>query len=370
MKTVTNIKIFISSSTEMKDDIREIELFISRKNKLSISQNVFFELIQWEDFPVNFSPHKSIQEIFNETIKDCDVFILLVNSSLGSFAYEEFKIAMESLKKESKPFVYVIFKNSPIALTAINPSQLERIMSFRENLKKMGHNPLYYENIESLKMLLSKQLDKITSQIIDSQKGENKSNKKEISIFISYNHKDSEKAINIKKLLEKSGFSVIIDSENLYPGFDIESFIKDSILNTNVTLSIVSKNSLLSSWVGMESVESFNKESKDNQKFIPIIMEKSFFERKFTGEALESIDEEITEIIEILKTRLEKKTGFADLYGEFKRYLLLRNNIDEIVRRLRESLSIDISEKNYDLGMQKVINYLTDLNENYKNKKN
>jgi hypothetical protein len=109
----------------------------------------------------------------------------------------------------------------------------------------------------------------------------------------------------------------------------------------------------------METIGTFNSESKVRRKFLAAVVDDSFFKRKFTDEAIDSIDAEITEIVEMLKGRIEKKTGFADLYGEFTRYLRLRNGIDEIIRRLKESLSIDISNDKFDQGLEKLIKFMS-----------
>lgn len=351
----------------MLEDIKEIEIFLNRRNKLYIEQGIYFELVLWENSSIAFSS-ESISESFRKEILNCDVFILLLHSRLGGYTIEEFEQVFENYRNNNKPYIYVFFKNTPVSLEKLKLSEFERLKLFQKRLQEFGLFYNQYENIESLKLILSNQLDALDLSRKTSAK-EKEPSKHRISIFISYNHKDSSNAIRIKDKLQESGFKVIIDSENMYPGADIDSFIKDSILNTDITLSIVSKNSLLSSWVGLESMESFNKEGRDSRRFLPVILEKTFFERKFTGDALESIDKEITEIIDILKVRLEKTTGFADLYGEFKRYLLLRNNIDEIVRRLRESLSVDVSEDNYETGMQKIVNYLIEFDKNNRKEK-
>ncbi|MGH8555020.1 MAG: hypothetical protein ACREUD_05575 [Gammaproteobacteria bacterium] len=43
-------KIFLASSAELKDDRKEFEIFINRKNNDWVDQGVFIELIVWEDF--------------------------------------------------------------------------------------------------------------------------------------------------------------------------------------------------------------------------------------------------------------------------------------------------------------------------------
>ena len=50
---VTNIKIikiFLASSSELRGDREQFELFINHKNKEYIRKGIFLELVIWEDF--------------------------------------------------------------------------------------------------------------------------------------------------------------------------------------------------------------------------------------------------------------------------------------------------------------------------------
>jgi len=357
MKSLKTIRIIISSTSELLDDIKEIELFINRKNKLSIRLGVFYELVLWSEYEMALSSSEISEKISND-IFNCDAFIFLFHFKLGIHTSEAFEQIFRNYKAVDKPYLFVFFKNSPVSLESINIPEFDKLRNFQEKLKKNGLLYSQYENIESLKQVLSNQLDALVQSISKLTIKKEETRKRSKSIFISYNHKDSKKVNEVNNILREQGFNVIIDSSDIDPGEDIKTFIKDSILNTDITLSVVSKNSLLSSWVGLESIESFKKESRDNKKFLAIVLEKTFYERTFTGDALESIEKEITQIVEILKDRLEKRRGFEDLYSEFQRYILLRNSIDEIVRRLKESFSVDISEGNFETGMEKIVLFL------------
>ena len=47
---MTKKKIFLASSSELKEDRDSFEIFINRKNKDWIDKSIFLELILWEDF--------------------------------------------------------------------------------------------------------------------------------------------------------------------------------------------------------------------------------------------------------------------------------------------------------------------------------
>ena len=80
------------------------------------------------------------------------------------------------------------------------------------------------------------------------------------TVFISYSKKDKEIAARVRASLEASGIKVTIDSESMAAGGNIRAFIDQAIRDTEVTLSIISRNSLLSDWVALETMESFSAE--------------------------------------------------------------------------------------------------------------
>lgn len=183
-----------------------------------------------------------------------------------------------------------------------------------------------------------------------------------LKFFISYNHKDKADAERLKLALRAAGHEVVIDSEAMAPGEDIKSFIEKCIRQSDVTLSLVSRNSLLSAWVAMESIGTFYTEKNiDKGRFIAAYIDGSFFERKFTDEALDEIEKQISEIKTIMVSRLEKDRGIADLENELKRRRDLRNNLDEIVRRLRESLCVDLTGEKFQGGVDFILKHFSSV---------
>ena len=73
------------------------------------------------------------------------------------------------------------------------------------------------------------------------------SNSKRPKVFISYNHRDIVQANRIRDFFKANEIPVIIDTEEMDAGEDIKSFINRSIQEAKVTISVISKNSLLSS---------------------------------------------------------------------------------------------------------------------------
>lgn len=183
----------------------------------------------------------------------------------------------------------------------------------------------------------------------------NVGNKNENQVFISYNHKDRLVANRVRECLEKANIEVVIDSKNMKAGEDIESFINNSISQANITLSIVSTNSLLSSWVSMESTLSVSAEKVTNKKFIAAYIDSDFFNIDFVDTALNRIESNTDEIEELIAKRLQKDRNIDDLYSELSRYKNLEYYLPKIISKLKSNLTVDITERNFDRGILKII---------------
>ena len=175
-------------------------------------------------------------------------------------------------------------------------------------------------------------------------------------VFISYNHNDMDVANKLKDKLKAENINVVIDSERMQAGEDIKEFIEKCIRETSATISLISKNSLLSAWVAMESINTYKHEQTNGgKKFIACYINDDFFKRNFTDDALDFIEGEIKEIQSLITARMEKNRSIRDLQNELSRLSELRNNMDEIIRHLRESLCIDIREGSMENNFQKIL---------------
>lgn len=176
------------------------------------------------------------------------------------------------------------------------------------------------------------------------------------NIFISYNHQDSDIALKIREALKKAKIEVTIDREAMKVGTDIKDFIESSVKETNVTVSLISNKSLKSAWVAMETINTFFLEKfTPNKKFIACYTDEDFFQPEFTLETIDEIDKQIKKNQELIPKYHEKMLDTRDLNNQNTRLLALRNNLDEIVRRLRESLCLDVKETEFDSSMKRLI---------------
>jgi hypothetical protein len=153
-------RIFLASSSELKEDRNEFEIFINRKNKDWIDQGVFIELIVWEDFLDAVSKTR-LQDEYNKAIRECDIFVMLFCTKVGKYTEEEFETAFGQFKTTNKPFIFTYFKDTEISTGNADKKCLMSLWAFQEKLGALGHFYTVYKNIDQLKFHFNQQLDKL-----------------------------------------------------------------------------------------------------------------------------------------------------------------------------------------------------------------
>lgn len=162
-------------------------------------------------------------------------------------------------------------------------------------------------------------------------------------VFISYSRTDRDFAIQIKEALEKSNMEVVIDEVTLKLNDYLEGKLRYLIRDADYVLSLVSKESLISEWVGLESVETLLQErfQNENKKFISVVVDERVFDYDFYIELLLDIDVKIDALLDrtVKVTKLKASSYLFDKSRE--RLFQLRNNLGTILSRIREHLSIE-----------------------------
>jgi hypothetical protein len=153
-------KIFLASSSELKEDRDEFEILINRINKKLTDRNAFLELILWEDF-LDAVSRTRLQDEYNQAVRDCDVFVMLFCTKVGEFTEEEFESAFGQFKATNKPHIFTYFKDTDISIGSANQTDLTSLWAFQKKLRVLGHFQTTYKNIDQLKFHFSQQLDKL-----------------------------------------------------------------------------------------------------------------------------------------------------------------------------------------------------------------
>lgn len=163
------IKIFLASSEELKDDRKEFRLFIGEQNDKYVSQGIYFKVIYWENFLDAISQTR-LQDEYNKKVASCDIFLSLFKTKVGKYTEEEFDKALETFRATGKPSIYTYFKKATIDTDQINRQDLNSLLDFKEKLKKMEHFYPPYNNIEDLKLRFISQIDKFLPQVLANRK--------------------------------------------------------------------------------------------------------------------------------------------------------------------------------------------------------
>src|SRR4051794_36188178 len=135
---MTTIRIFLASSSELKEDREQFEIFINRKNKRLCAKGIFLYLDVWEDFLDAISQTR-LQDEYNKAIGECDIFVMLFFTKVGKYTEEEFETAFGEFKDKNKPGVYTYFKNAPILSGDIRQEDQQTVWNFQKKLEQLGH---------------------------------------------------------------------------------------------------------------------------------------------------------------------------------------------------------------------------------------
>jgi len=155
MKT---IRIFIASSSELKEDRDQFRLFISQENDRLHKKGLYLELVQWEYFLDAISDSR-LQSEYNEAIKSCDIVVCLLFTKVGKYTAEEFDTAYQVFKDKGKPKIWTYFKNAQINTGSIT-DEINTLLAFKKKIGELGHFYTEYTNIDNLINKYRSQLDK------------------------------------------------------------------------------------------------------------------------------------------------------------------------------------------------------------------
>jgi hypothetical protein len=155
----TNIRIFLASSAELKEDRNEFEIFINRQSKDWVQKGVLLELVLWADFLDAVSPTR-LQDEFKRAIRECDLFVMLFLTKVGRYTEEAFETAFGPFQATRKPFLFTYFKNAPNTAPRVD---LQTLWAFQDKLQTLGHFQIEYRNAAELKLHFSEQLDQLAA---------------------------------------------------------------------------------------------------------------------------------------------------------------------------------------------------------------
>ena len=156
---VRTIKIFLASSSELKEDRDAFDLYFRQQNDRLRKQGIYLEIVRWENF-LDAMSETRLQDEYNKEVKACDIFVSLFFSKTGKYTEEEFDTAHKQFLDTKKPLIYTFFKNAPLNSGDIG-DEIISLLNFKKKLASLGHFYTSYNNIEHLKLQFNDQLEKL-----------------------------------------------------------------------------------------------------------------------------------------------------------------------------------------------------------------
>ena len=154
------IKIFLASSSELKEERERFEIFIGRENKRLNEKGIFLRLDIWEDF-LDAVSQTRLQNEYNLAINSCDIFVMLFFTKVGKFTTEEFEKAFKHFKESDTPKIYTYFKIGDIKSTNIDRESTNSLWNFQDKLKELGHFQTVFESNAEIHLHFKSQLEKL-----------------------------------------------------------------------------------------------------------------------------------------------------------------------------------------------------------------
>ena len=154
------LKIFLASSEELKDDREKFDQFIGSKNKMLNEKGQFINVQRWEDF-IDAMSQTRLQDEYNRTARECDIFVMLFATKVGPYTREEFEAAFGQFQETKKPLIYTYFKKFSGNLDDISLDDFTSLKEFQNRLKELGHFWTRYADTAELINHFNGQLEKL-----------------------------------------------------------------------------------------------------------------------------------------------------------------------------------------------------------------
>jgi hypothetical protein len=166
-------------------------------------------------------------------------------------------------------------------------------------------------------------------------------------VFISYSTKDQIPKNYLKDVFDKEGVSYFLDEISLELGQDIQDSLESNLKNTRFTVLLVSKNSLFSTWVCLESIHRLQEESFTKKTtFLPVLVDLSVMSLDFPLEMAKHFKAKLAELEE---KRVEAKSlGISTkMYNdEIERIEKVLPQISDIIQKIKNGLSANFADDN------------------------
>ncbi len=157
---VRTIRVFLASSSELREDRDAFELYFLQENEFSSKRGIRLKIDRWETILSAMSATRS-QDEYNLAVRECDVFVCLSFTKAGKFTSEEFEVAYRQFKERGAPRIFTYFKDAEIRIGDLSEEDFSSLHRFQKRIKELGHFWSVYKNTDHLKLDFGGQLKKL-----------------------------------------------------------------------------------------------------------------------------------------------------------------------------------------------------------------
>ena len=154
MKTIT---VFLASSNELNYDRNSFQALIAKLDDIYEPRGIRIKCRRWEDFPAYCTGERT-QDIYNKTVRSCDMCICMFHKEAGQYTIEEFNQALDEYKtnhSHPKTFVY-------IRALVEGEVETDELKAFKDQLfKSIGHYWCNYACDDSMNLHFVMQLERL-----------------------------------------------------------------------------------------------------------------------------------------------------------------------------------------------------------------
>jgi hypothetical protein len=180
--------------------------------------------------------------------------------------------------------------------------------------------------------------------------------------FLSYAHTDSDIAGAFREALGACGLEVIIDTKNHAPGEDLVEFARSSVRRADATICVISTASLSSAWVVFEAVSALQSEHVEpSRRLVACALDQAFLQPEFRLTLTATLDERLVRLDELLPRYVEQRLATTDISAERDRLIQMRSNLGDVLARLKNSLTLDLTRERLAECAQRAADYIREL---------
>ncbi|WNM59311.1 leucine-rich repeat domain-containing protein [Candidatus Nitrospira allomarina] len=160
---VKNIKIFLASSEELREDRDAFDLYFRQQNDRLRQHGAYLEIVRWENF-LDAMSDSGLQDEYNREVRSCNIFVSLFKTKTGGYTEDEFDVAHRAFKEQGTPRIYTFFQDAQVSTVSGNRNDLQSLWKFQDKLSELGHFWTRYKNTADLHLQFRDQLDKLLDQ--------------------------------------------------------------------------------------------------------------------------------------------------------------------------------------------------------------